>query len=281
MSGGSQAIFDATIAPEAGALLIDFKTVRPAKPVFTVWRNVVNDQDKDMIPANQVAFSGETLTPTTTHSKRIAGLPQGVPLWLRINAQAEDLPVSDPRGAASRVVQTGTFFRICLVKILSVEVLNSGDSGGADMKFGFQVYNGSSSVGEGLIDRFQQSVDRIDNGEFVREMVGTFKIEHAPDVIVPYLSSLRLKGGFPTIGEQTPPDTLPDGPASGSNEDFDFADCMGRAALPAQLGDTTSGAFMMGTGLLVPSIAATLQFETIVSNPSNSLPVKEIQLIHF
>ena len=277
MSDGSQGIAG-TIAPDAGALLINFNTVRPAKPVFTVWRNVVNDQDKDMIPANQVAFSGETLTPTTAHSKRIAGLPQGVPLWLRIDARAEDLPVSDPRGAATRVVRTGTFLRICSVKILSVEVLNSGDSGGADMKFGFQVYNGSSSVGEGLIDRFQRSVDSINNGVFVREMVGTFKLVQAPDVVVPYLSSLHLKGGFPTIGEQTPPDTLPDEPASGSNEDFDFADCVGRAALPAQLGDTTSGAFIMGTGLLVPSITATLQFETIVSNPSNIGQVKMVHL---
>jgi hypothetical protein len=109
-------------------------------------------------------------------------------------------------------------------------------------------------------------------------MVGTFKLVQAPDVVVPYLSSLHLKGGFPTIGEQTPPDTLPDEPASGSNKDFDFADCMGRAALPAQLGDTTSGAFIMGTGLLVPSITATLQFETIVSNPSNIGQVKMVHL---
>ena len=101
MSDGSQFIVG-TIAPDAGALLLNFNTARPAKPVFTVWRNVVNDQDKDMIPANQIAFSGETLTPITAHSKRIAGLPQGVPLWLRIDARAEDLPVSDPRGAATR-----------------------------------------------------------------------------------------------------------------------------------------------------------------------------------
>jgi hypothetical protein len=30
-----------------------------------------------------------------------------------------------------------------------------------------------------------------------------------------------------------------------------------------------------------PSITATLAFETIVSNPSNVLPVKLIELIHF
>src|SRR5262249_3861013 len=100
--------------------------VRPAKPVFTVWRNIANDQNKDMVPANQVAFSLETPTPTTNHSKRIAGLPQGMKLWLRIDAQAEDLPVGDPRGAASSVVGTGTFVRVCLVKIGSLEVLNSG-----------------------------------------------------------------------------------------------------------------------------------------------------------
>jgi hypothetical protein len=61
-------------------------------------------------------------------------------LWLRIDAQAEaeDLPVGDPRGAASSVVGTGTFVRVCLVKIGSLEVLRSGDSGGgADMLTSF------------------------------------------------------------------------------------------------------------------------------------------------
>jgi hypothetical protein len=56
---------------------------------------------------------------------------------------------------------------------------------------------------------------------------------------------------------------------------------MGPVTLPTTLGDTTSSAFIMGTGLAVPSITSTLQIETIVSNPSNILPVKEIQLIHF
>src|SRR5262245_18598462 len=96
MSDDSQAIVGATIAPDAGALLINFNTVRPARLVFTVWRNLVNVQEQDMVPANQVAFAGDTLTPTTNHSTRIVGLPLGVPLWLRIIAQAEDLPVSDP-----------------------------------------------------------------------------------------------------------------------------------------------------------------------------------------
>jgi len=275
MINGSQAIFAGTIAPDAGALLIDFKTVRPAKPVFTVWRNILNEQDKDMVPENQVAFSLETPTPTTNHSKRIAGLPQGMKLWLRIDAQAEDLPVGDPRGAASSVVGTGTFVRVCLVKIGSLEVLNNGDSGGgADMLFQFQVFDGSDSVGEGLIDLFQLDVDSIDNGEFVPGIVHTFKIDNAPDVVVPYLSSLHRKGGFPTIGTRTIPDTLPDEAGSGSNDDFEFADVMGRVSLPTQLGDTTQSGFMMNTGLNVPSITATLAFETNVLNPSNILPVK-------
>jgi len=274
MSDGSQQIVG-EIAPDAGALLINVNTERPARPVYTVWRNLTNVQEQDMVPANQVAAALETLTPTTSHSKRIAGLPQGVPLWLRIDAQAEDLPVSDPRGAASSVVQTGTFFRICLVNILSIEVLNSGDpGGGADMLFQFQVYNGSSSVGEALIDLFQKEVSDIDNGEFVPDMPRTFKIEHAPDVVVPYLSSLHRKGGFPTIGTRTIPDTLPDEAGSGSNDDFEFADVMGRVSLPTQLGDTTQSGFMMNTGLNVPSITATLAFETNVLNPSNILPVK-------
>ena len=274
MSDGSQQIVG-EIAPDAGALLINVNTERPARPVYTVWRNLTNVQEQDMVPANQVAAALETLTPTTSHSKRIAGLPQGVPLWLRIDAQAEDLPVSDPRGAASSVVQTGTFFRICLVNILSIEVLNSGDpGGGADMLFQFQVYNGSSSVGEALIDLFQKEVSDIDNGAFVPDMPSTFKIEHAPDVVVPYLSSLHRKGGFPTIGTRTIPDTLPDEAGSGSNDDFEFADVMGRVSLPTQLGDTTQSGFMMNTGLNVPSITATLAFETNVLHPSNIWPVK-------
>ena len=285
MSNGSQAIFAGTIAPDAGALLIDFKTVRPAKPVFTVWRNILNEQDKDMVPENQVAFSLETPTPTTNHSKRIAGLPQGMKLWLRIDAQAEDLPVGDPRGAASSVVGTGTFVRVCLVKIGSLEVLNNGDSGGgADMLFQFQVFDGSDSVGEGLIDLFQLDVDSIDNGEFVPGIVHTFKIDNAPDVVVPYLSSLHHTLGFlqfPKIGERIG-DTLPAPPPRvGSNDEAEFADCMGPVTLPTTLGDTTSSAFIMGTGLAVPSITSTLQIETIVSNPSNILPVRLIRLIHF
>ena len=119
MSNGSQVIFGGTVAPDAGALLIDFKTVRPAKPFFAVWRNLVNVPEQDMVPANQVAFAGETFggDPTTDHSKRIAGLPQGVPLWLRIDANAEDLPHGDPQGVANWVLGTGTFARVCLVKI--------------------------------------------------------------------------------------------------------------------------------------------------------------------
>lgn len=295
MSDESQAIFGGTITPDAGALLINFKTVRPAKPVFTVFRNLVDVQAQDMVLANQVAFAGETLTPTTDHSQRIAGLPQGVPLWLRIDANAEDLPVGDPRGPASSVVRTGTFARVCLVKILSVQVLNSGDSGGdADMLFEFQVYNGSSSVGEGLIFRLPSpgpknpiprwQISSVDNGDFVPEMVSTFTIPNAPDVIVPYLASLHLKGSlfhFPSIGQKIVPVTLPDATGSDSNEDFESADCMGRASLPTQLGDTASPGFFLSTGLLVPSIEATLVFETIVSNPAKILPVELIQLIHF
>ena len=201
------------------------------------------------------------------------------PLTEKLVAKAEHLPVGDPRGAASSVVGTGTFVRVCLVKIGSLEVLNSGDSGGADMLFQFQVFNGSSSIGEGLIDLLQLDVDSIDNGEFVSGIVRTFKIDNAPDVIVPYLSSLHRKGGLfhvPTIGTKTIPDALPDAAGSGSNDDFEFADVMGRVSLPipAQVGATTQSGFMMNTGLNVPSITATLAFETNVLNPSNILPVK-------
>jgi hypothetical protein len=297
MSDGSQVIVG-TVAPDAGALLINVNTERPARPVYTVWRNFTNVQERDMVPENQVRAELETLTPTTVHMKRIAGLPQGVPLWLRIMAQAEDLPVSDPRGAASAVVSTGTFARVCLVKILSVEVLNSGDSGGgAEMLFEFQVYNGSSSVGEGLILRLPSPgpenpiprwrISSVDNGDFIPQMVSTFTINNAPDVIVPFLASLHMTGSFPhfpTIGQNMVPDTVPDGSGgtkSGSNEDFEFAECWGRASLPTPLGTTTSSAFPLGTGLLVPSIAAALAFDTIVSNPSNILPAKLVHLIHF
>jgi hypothetical protein len=274
MSDDSQAIQNATIAPDAGALLINFTTRRPAKPVFTVWNKVSNDQNTDMVAVNQIAFALETSTPTTNHAKRIAGLPQGVPLWLRIDAQAEDLPFGDPRGPSSFVCSTGTLKRVCSVKIVSLEVLNSGDSGGgASMLFQFQVYNGSSSVGESLINLQQTQIDSIDNGTFVREVVGTFTIDNAPDVIVPYLGSLHFKGSG-TIGVRIP-DVLPDRADSGSNEEAEFADSMARATLPTQLGDTTSSALIMGTGLLVPSITATLDIETIVSNPANISLVME------
>ena len=64
---------------------------------------------------------------------------------------------------------------------------------------------------------------------------------------------------------------LPDEAGSGSNDDFEFADVMGRVSLPTQLGDTTQSGFMMNTCLNVPSITATLGFETNVLNPSNIL----------
>src|SRR5262249_37653370 len=107
-----------------------------------------------------------------------------------------------------------------------------------------------------------------------------FGIDTAPDVVVPYLSSLHLKQAFPhfpTLGRLTIPETLPDAPSSGSNEDFEFADCMGPATLPTQLGHTTSP-FIMSTGLAVPSITATLAIETTVSNPAKILPVKSVSL---
>lgn len=140
-----QAIVNAIIAPEAGAISISFKTLRPAKPIFTVWKDITQRKN-DMVPQNQIASAFESLTPTTTHFKRITGLPQGVPLWLRIDAAAEDVPVGDPRQPASFVCETGTLTRTCEIQIASLELLNSGDSdGGASMVFMFQVYNGISN----------------------------------------------------------------------------------------------------------------------------------------
>jgi hypothetical protein len=276
----NQEIVDARITPDTGAIEATFTTTRPSKPILTVWRRLKNDAAQDMVPANQIAVSGETLTPLTKHSVRIANLPQGVLLWLRIKANAEDLPPSDPSGHAQLDVQTGTYVRTCLATIGSVEVLNSGDSGGgASMQFQFQIYNGSSPAGEALIELKRSSVDSIDNGEFVGDMVGQHKIESAPDVIVPYMAALHFTGGFlhfPTVGTIVAPATLPDKTGSGSNDDFQWADCLGRVTLPTALGDTHTSAFLLGTGLLVPSITATLTFETNVTNPRNLQPVLEI-----
>jgi hypothetical protein len=266
-----QGIHGLTVVPEAGAITITFTTTRPSKPVFTVWRRIANVAAQDMVPANQVAFSGETTTPQTTHTARITALPQGLPLWLRVDAAAEDVPAGDLRRPASLFCPTGTFVRVCLAKILSVEVLNSGDSGGgASMLFQFQVYNGMSSEGEALIPTKQADVDSVDNGGLVGGMVGEFKIDAAPDTVVPYLEALHWKGSFPGLplkGRQIG-DTLPSDTGSGSDDDAEWADCLARAALPTGLGSTTSGALVLSTGLLVPSVEARLVFETIVSNPS-------------
>jgi hypothetical protein len=265
-----QAIHDLTVVPSAGAITITFTTARPSKPVFTVWRRIANVAAQDMTPANQVAFSGETMTPKTTHSARISGLPQGQPLWLRIDAAAEDVPAGDYRRPASLYCPTGTFVRVCLARVLSVEVLNSGDSGGgASMLFQFQVYNGVSPAGETLITTKQSEVDSIDNGEFAGGMVGEYKIDAAPDTIVPYLEALHWKGSFrglPLQGRKIG-DTLPSDSGSGSDDEAEWADCLARVPLP-DLGDTTSGTLILSTGLLVPSVEARLVFETIVSNPS-------------
>jgi hypothetical protein len=266
-----QAIHGLTVVPSAGAITITFTTARPSKPVFTVWRRIANVAAQDMIPANQVAFSGETTTPTTTHGARIAGLPQGQPLWLRIDAAAEDVPAGDPRRPSSLYCPTGTFVRVCLARILSVEVLNSGDSGGgASMLFQFQVYDGISSGREALITTKQSEVDSIDNGEFAGGMVGEYKIDAAPDTIVPFLEALHWKGSFPGLPLQGRKiaDTLPDDIGSGSDDEAEWADCAAPVPLPGGLGSTTSGALILSTGLLVPSVAAQLVLETIVSNPS-------------
>ena len=104
-----QGIHGLTVVPEAGAITITFTTTRPSKPVFTVWRRIANIAAQDMVPANQVAFSGETTTPQTTHTARITALPQGLPLWLRVDAAAEDVPAGDLRRPASLFCPTGTF----------------------------------------------------------------------------------------------------------------------------------------------------------------------------
>jgi hypothetical protein len=154
---------------------------------------------------------------------------------------------------------------------LSVEVLNSGDSGGgASMLFQFQVYDGISSGREALITTKQSEVDSIDNGEFAGGMVGEYKIDAAPDTIVPFLEALHWKGSFPGLPLQGRKiaDTLPDDIGSGSDDEAEWADCAAPVPLPGGLGSTTSGALILSTGLLVPSVAAQLVLETIVSNPS-------------
>jgi hypothetical protein len=52
-----QAILGATVAPDAGAIVVAFSRVRPSGPIFTVWRRIANVAAQDMVPANQVAFS--------------------------------------------------------------------------------------------------------------------------------------------------------------------------------------------------------------------------------
>jgi hypothetical protein len=263
-----QAIVNATIAPEAGAISVTFQTVRPAKPIYTVWKNIRHDAS-DMTPKNQIVAAFESLTPTTTHSKRITGLPQGVPLWLRIDAAAEDVPVGDPRQPASFVTETGTLKRYCVITIASMMMLTSGgDPEGASMVFQAQIYNGDS--GDPLTDGRLVDTDSIGNGEFVRDMVGTsFRIDRAPDVVVPYLAALHRTGGIfhvPTIGTGLP-GVLPDEAdvASGANDDYEWASCHRQVSLPVQGGDTTS-TLMLGTDHKVPLITATLTIETHVQN---------------
>jgi hypothetical protein len=264
-----QEIVDATIAPEAGAINISFKTLRPAKPIYTVWKDLTHQED-DMVPQNQIVAAFESLTPTTTHMKRITGLPQGELMWLRIDAAAEDVPVGDPRQPASFVCQTGTCVRSCAIKIASLELLNSGDpGGGASMVFLFQVYNGDSKEHEGLTAGRRVEIDSIDNGLKVGEMEGTFNIDNAPDVVVPSLGSVHVDG-FPMMGTGLPPSLVgdvPNGPevSSDAGGDSQASSCVTPVTLPVAPGDTTS-TLLMGTALNVPSFTATLTIETNVKN---------------
>ena len=280
-----QAIVGATIAPEAGAINISFKTVLPAKPIYTVWkRNILHTATEDMVPKNQIVAAFESMTPTTTHMKRITGLPQGETMWLRIDAAAENLPVGDPRSRASFVCETGTCERICEIKILSFKLDYSGDPGGdASMVFLFQVYNGSSNEHEALTDGRRVEVGSIDNGLKVGEMEGKFLIDNAPDVVVPYLGAVHLDapfGSLPTIGTGLPPalvGDVPNGPVIFSDADGDSqaSSCLTPVTLPVAPSDTTSP-LNMGTGLTVPMFSATLSIETNVINSKGIAVVKEV-----
>jgi len=166
---------------------------------------------------------------------------------------------------------------------------SGGDPEGASMVFQAQVYNGDSK--EPLTDGRLVDIDSIGNGEFVRDMIGTsFRIDQAPDVVVPYLAALHRTGGIfhvPTIGTGLP-GVLPDEAdvAGGANDDYEWASYR-QVTLPAQGGDTTSTLMLgtrptppvggvIGTLASVPFITATLTIETHVQNTAGIALVIEV-----
>jgi hypothetical protein len=273
----SQHLLGVLTKPEPDAVVFTFQSALPTVPMITVWRSP-NNLNSDMIPQNQVtvAFGPRT----TNHSIRVGGLPQATHLIYRVS-------VGDPARSPMPVVEVdfvNTLNRFCLIEFLSIRFLSTGDSdGGASVALNMAVYDGAGRLGEKLFldgEHFGHNVgfqnNSIDNGQVVdHPFGGLVRIENAPGRVVPWVI-MAHENGFDIIGTLEP-ETLPDGPTSGSNGDSQFATALASLPLAASVGETAWQTFIMSSGLKGVSFEIIARIQTIVTDPLPSIPVP----IHF
>lgn len=273
----SQHLLGVLAMPEPDAVVFTFQSALPTVPMITVWKSP-NNANSDMIPQNQVtvAFGPST----TNHHVRVEGLPQATHLVNRVS-------VGNPASSPMPVVETNfvnTLNRICLIEFMSINFFNTGDSdGGASVVLNMAVYDGAGRGGDKLLlngAHFGTNVswknNSVDNGQIVdHPFGGLVRIENAPSRVVPWVI-MAHESGFDIIGTLEP-ETLPDGPTSGSNGDSQFATSLVPIPLPARVGQSGWQTFIMESGLKGVSFEIIGRAQTIVTDP---LPPIDVS-IHF
>lgn len=235
--------------PEPDAVVFTFRSSLPTVPMITVWKSP-NNANSDMIPQNQVtvAFGPST----TNHRVRVAGLPQATHLIYKVS-------VGDPARSPMPVVETNfvnTLYRFCLIEFMSIDFLNTGDPDGGrrsastwpSMTARAASETNYSSTAPISGTNVSWKNDSVDNGQIVdHPFGGLVRIEHAPGRVVPWVI-MAHESGFNIIGTLEP-NTLPDGPTSGSNGDSQFATSLVPIPLAAKIGESAWQTFIMESGL--------------------------------
>lgn len=263
----SQHLLGVLAMPEPDAVVFKFQSSLATVPMITIWRSPNNAQS-DMMPQNQVtvAFGPSA----TNHTVRVEGLPQATHLIYRVS-------VGDPARNPMPVVEidfVNTLNRICIIEFMSINFLYTGDSdGGAFINLNMAVYDGAGRLGDKLFldgahsgNNVSWQNNSVDNGKVVdHPFGGVVRIENAPGRVVPWVI-MAHENGFDTIGTLEP-NTLPDGPTSGSNGDAQFATSLVPLDLPGTVGETGWRTFIMESGLKGVSFEITAREQTIVTDP--------------
>jgi len=263
----NQHLLGVTTMPEPDAVLFSFKSALPTVPMITVWTSP-NNLNSDMIPQNQVAVSFGPQG--TDHHVRIEGLPQSKHLIYKVSVGA---PGSSQFPTES-VGFVNTLFRVCQIELIKIEFLSVGDpDGGVAVDLNLAVYDGHASTRDKLFidgSHFDTHVafhsNSVDNGDIVSQPFGAVtRIEHAPVRVVPWVIMANTIG-FDIIGTLEP-QTLPDGPTSGSFRDASFATALVPLDQSTTVGETPFQTFIMSSGLKGVSFEITGRYKTVVTDP--------------